>query len=355
MGKGIMSFSELTKKSENGEVVVVQRDYKVSADKIQDISILVHGREIKLEQVIAFGFLGLDYGRDDIYCENREVQIPLKDNSAINIQINGKVWYVRDYGYRIQTQETWKYKNRFDTYIYNVSDTKVNKRLTLVGGCAQDTDGVYWYQKIDTSKKVLSLECTSNIHLYNDYGITPLMLNSTRIKVVRSGFANIHLMNDTEYNLDLLSADLYKVVDHGSVFRVDKWDRWDIGKVKYIDSYNELYNCSFYTLDRNEVIKAPKVLGRGALGFLSNTGNGYALTLLGESEHIAPDVFVICMDQNNECKYTGDYVHIKTDNISMHNKLIEAAKKSLELGVPLDIIIDDIKLEYKFKRKYIHD
>lgn len=57
------------------------------------------------------------------------------------------------------------------------------------------------------------------------------------------------------------------------------------------------------------------------------------------------------MDQNNECKYTGDYVHIKTDNISMHNKLIEAAKKSLELGVPLDIIIDDIK----FKRKYIHD
>lgn len=47
-------------------------------------------------------------------------------------------------------------------------------------------------------------------------------------------------------------------------------------------------------------------------------------------------------------------VHIKTDNISMHNKLIEAAKKSLELGVPLDIIIDDIKLEYKFKRKYIH-
>ena len=39
----------------------------------------------------------------------------------------------------------------------------------------------------------------------------------------------------------------------------------------------------------------------------------------------------------------------------MHNKLIEAAKKSLELGAPLDIIIDDIKLEYKFKRKYIHD
>lgn len=56
MGKGIISFSELTKKSENGEVVVIQRDYKVSADRIQDISILVHGREIKLEQVIAFGF-----------------------------------------------------------------------------------------------------------------------------------------------------------------------------------------------------------------------------------------------------------------------------------------------------------
>lgn len=96
-------------------------------------------------------------------------------------------------------------------------------------------------------------------------------------------------------------------------------------------------------------------MGRGALGFLSNTGNGYVLALLGESEHIAPDVFIICMDPNNECKYTGDYVHIKTDNISMHNKLIEADKKSLELGVPLDIIIDDIKLEYKFKRKYIHD
>lgn len=355
MEKGIRSFSKLTKKSENGEVVVLKRDYMISADKLQDISILVHGLKIKMEQVIAFGFLGLDYGRNDIYCENREVQIPLEDNSAINIKINGKMWCVRDYGYMIKTEENWKHQEEYDTYIYDISDTKVNKRLALVGGCEQETDGVYWYQKVDESKNVLSLECTSNISVDDFHGITPLMLNSTGIKVVRAGIVNMHLMNDTEYNLDLLSVDLYKVRDHGSALHVDKWDQWDVDKLKYIDSYNELYNCSFCCLNSNAVIKAPKVLGRGALGFLCNNGNGYALTILGESEHIAPDVFNISMDEDNEITYTGDCTVILTDNENMHNKLVEAVKKSIELGVPLDIIIDNVRLECKYKGKYKHD
>lgn len=355
MGKGIRSFSKLTKKLENGEIVVLKRDYKVDADKLQDISILVHGREIKMEQVIAFGFLGLDYGRNDIYCENREVQIPLEDNSAINIQINGKVWYVRDYGYMIKARETWKHKEEYDTYIYNIDATKINKRLALVGGCEQGTDGVYWYQKVDKSRKVFSLECISNINIEDDSGITPLMLNNNKIKVVKADFVHIYLMNDTEYHLDLLSADLYKVEDRGSVFNVDKWDQWNIDKLKYIDSYNELYNCSFYCLNSNGVIKAPKVLGSGALGFICNNGDGYALTILGESEHIAPDVFNISMDEDNEITYTGDCTVIITDNENMHNKLVEAAKKSVELGVPLDIIIDNEIIECKDKVKYKHD
>lgn len=355
MGKGIRSFSKLTKKSENGEIVVLKRDYKISADKLQDISILVHGREIKMEQVIAFGFLGLDYGRNDIYCENREVQIPLEDNSAINIQINSKVWCVRDYGYMIKARETWKHKEEYDTYVYDISATKINKRLALVGGCEQETDGVYWYQKVDESKNVLSLECTSNISVDDFHGITPLMMNSTGIKVVRAGLVNMHLMNDTEYNLDLLSADLYKVRDHGSALHVDKWDQWDVDKLKYIDSYNELYNCSFYCLNSNEVIKAPKILGRGALGFICNSGKGYALTILWESEHIAPDVFNISMDEDVEFQYNGDCTVIITDNENMHNKLVEAAKKSIDLGIQLNIIIDNEIIECKDKVKYKHD
>ena len=354
MEKGIRSFSKLTKKSENGEIVVLKRDYKISADKLQDISILVHGREIKMEQVIAFGFLGLDYGRNDIYCENREVQIPLEDNSAINIKINGKMWCVRDYGYMIKTEENWKHQEEYDTYIYDIDATKINKRLALVGGCDQETDGVYWYQKVGESK-VFSLECISNINIDDCSGITPLMLNSTKIKVVRAGVVNMHLLNDTEYNLDLLSADLYKVTDHGSALHVDKWDQWDVDKLKYIDSYNELYNCSFYCLNSNEVIKAPKILGRGALGFICNSGKGYALTILGESEHIAPDVFNISMDEDVEFKYNGDCTVIITDNENMHNKLVEAAKKSIDLGIQLTIIIDNEIIECKDKVKYKHD
>lgn len=311
--------------------------YKITTESISDISITIDKYCIPMEDFIAYGYVGIEYTREDIQCkEKRDYEIPLCHGDIINI--NGFKMHVLRYDTNIALVYEQSINIASREYIIELGGIKetvekLQRRLSITGSKTEIVhDGVY----LNQISKAENIHCLLNT--ISLAAIVPrLYIEKTDVKRIISKRAFLNFNRDKRYELDLLSVKDYNIERPAKELYVHKWDYWTPGNLKYI-KYDELYSAGFINLSNNLEIECPKVLGGSALSFVTKN---HWLKIRGKAEHVNSDVFLNYESLLGTDLTPTDIVAIYTDNDEMHNILVDRAKYTLTQSTDKTFIIDD--------------